>query len=136
MEKAGYQKIYSGLSKKDQMNFPPPNLAKAQKELIGLADEYNKYQGLDPIYDFGYLPVNKNFARSVAKNYDDLKKVATDPETVNAYKQLAREVELQYDFFKEKGYNFEAWTKEGQPYRNSAELIDDVMNNKHLYFFQ
>lgn len=136
MEKAGYQKIYAWLSKKDQMNFPPPNLAKAQKELIGLADEYNKYQGLDPIYDFGYLPVNKNFARSVAKNYDEIKKVATDPETVNAYKQLAREVELQYDFFKEKGYNFEAWTKEGQPYRNSAELIDDVMNNKHLYFFQ
>lgn len=136
MEKAGYQKVYSGLSKKDQMNFPPPNLAKAQKELIGLADEYNKYQGLDPIYDFGYLPVNKNFARSVAKNYDDLKKVATDPETVNAYKQLAREVELQYDFFKSKWYKFEPWTSEGQPYRNSAELIDDVMNNKHLYFFQ
>ena len=62
--------------------------------------------------------------------------MATDPETQKAYQALAREVQLQWDFFQSKGYKFEAWKRDGQPYTNSAEMIDDVARNKHLYFFQ
>lgn len=41
-------------------------------------------------------------ARSVAKNYDNLAKVDSSPETISAYKALEKEINDQWDFFTQK----------------------------------
>jgi hypothetical protein len=59
------------------------------------------------------------------------------PETVKAYEALAKEVNDQWDFAVENlGINFEPWNEDGQPYANSREMMEDVRNNNHLYFFR
>ena len=102
-----------------------------------LADEYNVQSGQDPIEHGHYVPVNESLAQRIAKAYDALPEIDRSPETIRAYETLAKEVGDQWDFaVNNLGITFEPWTKEGQPYANSREMVKDVRDNNHLYFFQ
>lgn len=100
------------------------------------ADEYNKSRGLRPI-EASVKPHDVEFAKRVANAFDEMKNEPENPAVKKSYTALANEVRKQWDYAtKEMGMKFEPWTKEGQPYANSKEMVDDVRNNKHLYFFQ
>jgi len=36
----------------------------------------------------------------------------------------------------EAGYKFEPYKWDGEPYANSKEMMEDLMKNKHLYYFR
>jgi hypothetical protein len=102
-----------------------------------IADDYNAQSGQTPIEHGHYVAVNESLAQRIAKAYDALPEVSRSPETIKAYEALAKEVGDQWDFaVKNLGIKFEPWTKEGQPYANSREMVRDVRDNKHIYFFQ
>lgn len=100
------------------------------------ADDYNKERGL-PAIDATMKPHNPEFAKRIADAYDAMKHNPDDPAVKKAYGAMANEVQKQWDYATGKlGMKFEPWTKEGQPYANSKEMMKDVEDNKHLYFFQ
>ena len=102
-----------------------------------LSDDYNAQMGLGPIKHGHYVNFDEATARKIAKAYDAMPEIDRSPETVKAYEALAKEVNDQWDFAVENlGINFEPWTEDGQPYANSREMMEDVRNNNHLYFFR
>ena len=103
----------------------------------GLADNYNTQRNLAPITHGHYVPVDESLAQKIAGAYDELPEIDRSPETLNAYQALAKEVSDQWDFaVKNLGIKFEPWVGEGQPYANSMEMMKDVRDNNHMYFFQ
>lgn len=110
--------------------------AQPNEEVRNLADAYNKEYNFGTIRHNHYVPLDEKLARRIADAYDKLPELDNSPETVNSYGALAREVNQQWDFAIENlGITFEPWAKEGQPYANSREMVKDVKENKHLYFF-
>ena len=102
-----------------------------------LSDDYNAQMGLGPIEHGHYVNFDEATSRKIAKAYDAMPEIDRSPETVKAYEALAKEVNDQWDFAVENlGINFEPWTEDGQPYANSREMMEDVRNNNHLYFFR
>jgi hypothetical protein len=71
----------------------------------------------------------------IADAYDNLVDDPKNPEVIKAYKALADETLSQYQSIIDKGYKLEIWKGKGEPYANSAEMIQDVRDNKHLYIF-
>ena len=74
-------------------------------------------------------------SKMIADAYENLVDDPTNPEVKAAYEALADEIGLQYESILERGYNVEIWEGEGEPYANSAEMIEDVRDNKHMYIF-
>jgi hypothetical protein len=142
---SGYGSIGDFLRAVDDWNKVPEKVtptgiaeSKIEKtpEVAKGADEYNKERGL-PAIDAIPKPHNVEFAKRVADAFDAMKHEPNNPEVQKAYQSMADEVRKQWDYATQKmGMKFEPWTKEGQPYANSAEMADDVRNNNHLYFFQ
>ncbi len=103
------------------------------------AQVYNAQYGFRKIIESLYVPVDANRARRIADAYDALPiDDSGNPAVRRAYRQLAVEIEQQWDFAIDfMGMTFEPWTYEGQPYNTiSAEMCADVRNNRHLYFYQ
>jgi broad specificity phosphatase PhoE len=110
---------------------PPGNT-----EVQTVANAYNAQQGLPPVDHSQYHPVDENFGRRVADAYDALQEDnSNDPRVRAAYQAFVRETKAQWDHLVANGYKLEPWTQPGQPYANSREMVADVRNNKHLYFF-
>ena len=74
-------------------------------------------------------------SKRIADAYDNLVDNPKDPEVIKAYKALADETLDQYQAIIDRGYQLEIWKGKGEPYANSAEMIRDVRDNKHLYIF-
>ncbi len=109
----------------------------AVPEIAALADQYNATQGKPAITHAAYEAPSSYFARYTADAYDNLKADnSADPTVRGAYDALAKEVNAQWDFAQSHGITMEPWTKTGQPYANSAEMVNDLAKNQHLYFFQ
>lgn len=76
-------------------------------------------------------------ATEIADAFQAMKHNPSDPAVAATYDSLKRDIQQQWDYATQKmGVTFEPWNKEGQPYQNSAEMVNDVKANKHLYFFQ
>lgn len=99
-------------------------------------NDYHARRGLQPVDHSQYYPVDEAFGRRVADAYESLQvDNSADPKVRAAYEALVRETKEQYDHLIDQGYTLEPWTKEGQPYANSHEMVADLRDNKHLYFF-
>ncbi|MEI7985584.1 MAG: hypothetical protein WCI55_08140, partial [Armatimonadota bacterium] len=100
------------------------------------SDDYAAKYGFPAIDHGHYVEVSEKTAKSIAEEYQKLPKVDESPETAKAYRALAKEIQQQWDFAKDvMGIKMEPWTKEGQPYANSGEMVQDVRDNKHIWFF-
>lgn len=69
----------------------------------------------------------------IAKVFDKLKPNPKDPNVKKAYKALATEVLEQYQELLDAGYVIEI--DNGEPYKNSAEMIADLRDNKRIKIF-
>lgn len=114
------------------------------------ADAFNLQRG-QPSIEASVKSHDPEFAARVADAYDALKHNPNDPEVQAAYGAMKNDIRAQWDYANQKmGIKFEPWetsfdykksfnelkqAKE-QPYANSKEMMDDVNNNHHLYFFQ
>ena len=67
--------------------------------------------------------------------FQNMEHAPKDPHVVAAYDALKREIKDQYDHLVSRGVKFEPWTKEGQPYANSKEMVADARGNRHLAYF-
>jgi hypothetical protein len=81
------------------------------------------------------VAVNEDAAKRIADYYQQAVDSPNDPAVRKAYTSLANEVVDQWKAFEQDGYTAEPWTEEGQPYANSREMMEDVRNNKHIYYF-
>ena len=119
----------AALEMQPRQNAPAPAVAEG-------ADKYNEKSGR-PAIDATVKSHSPEFAKRVADAFDAMKHEPNNPEVRKSYEAMADEVRKQWDYAtKEMGVKFEPWTKEGQPYANSKEMVNDVRDNKHLYFFQ
>jgi GNAT superfamily N-acetyltransferase len=100
-----------------------------------IADAYNARLGLPPV-QHGYVAVDEARAGTIADAYDALPLHDEDnPAVQTAYEALATEIQAQWDHITASGIEMVPWTKDGQPYRTSKEMADDVRVNQRLYFF-
>lgn len=110
--------------------------AAAQGEVSTAADELNRREGREKINTETH-PHDVEFAKRTANAYDTLTHNPVEPKTKAAYDAFKKDVDKQWDYAtNDMDIKFEPWGKEGQPYANSKEMVEDVKNNKHLYFYQ
>src|SRR4051812_46975633 len=102
------------------------------------AREYNECYRLGPLREGLYVHVDEGIAHRIASAYEDLlTDDSSNPAVIRAYTALRVEVSQQWDYAtREMGIRFESWTKPGQPYANSEEMLADLRLNRHLFFFQ
>jgi hypothetical protein len=85
----------------------------------------------------GGFQMPEGFLYKVADWMDQAKHSPNDPAVKQAYSALAHETKAQFDHLIKIGnVKFEAWDGKGEPYRNSAEMLKDVRENGHLWFFR
>lgn len=111
--------------------------AEEQKESFEpskIVDEYNASKGKEPVKTTEAAVHPKG--KEIADAYDAMKHDPTDPAVKKSYDSLKKDIDEQWDHAEKSGVEFEPWNKEGQPYKSSKEMMEDVKNNKHLYFFQ
>lgn len=105
-------------------------------EVRDVGNDYNAKRGLPPVRHDEYVQVHEGRGGAIAEAYEALPvDDSANPVVREAYDALAEEIQAQWDHLQEQGYRMEPWTADGQPYRNSDEMIADVRQNKHVYFF-
>jgi hypothetical protein len=73
---------------------------------------------------------------AIADAYERMTHAPHVPNVKAAYAQLAREVSAQFQFlYNVVGLRVEAWTKPGQPYTTSTDMLADVLTNNHMFYF-
>jgi len=108
----------------------------ANQDVQRISEDYVKNAGMEYRPHGQAVPVNEELAKRIADHYEEAKNDPSHPEVKKAYTALANEVVDQWKAFEKAGYTATPWTGEGQPYANSAEMMKDVRDNKHLYYFQ
>ncbi len=103
--------------------------------LQNIADAYCVLTGLPAPVRGHNVPVDHTTARAICLEYENLPNVDHSALTRQCYGALAQEVMAQFRFLVARGYSFQPWQEDGQPYQNSAEMRADVAQNKHLSFF-
>jgi len=78
----------------------------------------------------------ETFEALIAGFYDRAASDPNDPKVKEAYQALGREIDAQHAALEAAGFQLIPWDKPGQPYANSQEMRDDVLNNKRLYYFK
>ena len=115
--------------------FSEPNPETADISKSYLSDKATEL-GIDQYSDPRFVNrLDEDNSKMIADAYDSLVDDPKNPEVIKAYKALADETLSQYQSIIDKGYKLEIWKGKGEPYANSAEMIQDVRDNKHLYIF-
>ena len=75
-------------------------------------------------------------SREIAKVYENLKHDPTNPDVKRAYDALIKETGDQFKLMRDKGVKMSEITPGMQnPYSSSKDLINDIKNNNHLYYY-
>jgi hypothetical protein len=98
-----------------------------------IATEYKQAKGIDTPEGAPITKVDENKSKSIADAYDAMENNPNDPEVKASYEAMAKETKEQYDAITKSGVKFEIFEGEGEPYKNSEEMIKDVRDNKHLF---
>lgn len=96
-----------------------------------------EYKSLNGIKKIDHAPVYKLFpsvSRAIANEYPLMKHDPNNPIVKASYEAMVQEAAKQYDFIVSKGINIEPHTGEGEPYKNSKEMLADVKDNNRLKF--
>jgi hypothetical protein len=116
-------------------NFQIQGVARSYCVNYGNAYEIEGVYRLMPV-EHHYVPIDEKLAVEIAIAFEALPAVSQDFDTRRAYHKLAKEVVQQWIHAVEVAkYRFEPWEKEGQPYANSEEMMEDLRENNHLFFF-
>lgn len=72
-----------------------------------------------------------------AMAYDAAEHQPGHPKVQRSYRAFRRHIREQHDALTAAGYSFKPWHGENeQPYADSSEMINDLRENKRLYFFR
>jgi hypothetical protein len=112
----------------------PPTAPNEQVRQI--AREYVSRNGAPPLdFEGKYSSLDQELGKRVADAYDSLRHDPNNPEVARAYQDFKNETLDQWQFLTGRGVKFEPWVNEGQPYGSSDQMIADVRDNNHLFFF-
>lgn len=100
-----------------------------------IADQYKQDKGITIPDGVNIYKLDTNLSKRIADAYEAMKDNPNDPEVHAAYQALANETVDQFDYLSKAGYNVELYDGEGEPYKNSQDMIDDIKNNNHQYTF-
>ncbi len=101
-----------------------------------MAEEIAAAKGLPAITHEANAPVNVERAKRIAQAYEDMPHNPGDPAVQKSYDALINETTDQFKKMKENGLKVTKITPEmGNPYKNSADLIKDIHENNHMYYF-
>jgi hypothetical protein len=101
-------------------------------------EAYNKAAGIkSPPLPKGGLPMPETYLHKIADWMQNAKHDPNNPVVKRAYNALATETEAQFAHLVKSGnVKYETWHGDGEPYRNSAEMLKDVRDNGHLWFYK
>jgi GNAT superfamily N-acetyltransferase len=80
-------------------------------------------------------PLDQAEARRVATAYDQMEHAPDDPEVKRAYRALADETMGQWGAMRATGLKVTPAPPSGDPYHTAEDLVADVRDNHHLYYF-
>jgi len=104
----------------------------ARAYMIDNSEEF----GIDPNAEVAAVrQLDDENSKMIADAYEAIVDNPKDPEVKESYEALADETLRQYESILDRGYEVEIWRGEGEPYANSAEMIQDARDNKHMYIF-
>lgn len=95
-----------------------------------ISNRFTERKGLDTGATEVPTALDTEKSTKIAKVFDKLKPNPKDPKVKKAYKALATEVLEQYQELLDAGYTIEI--VEGEPYKNSADMIADLRDNKRI----
>lgn len=109
-------------------------------DVLALARSYhaaNKERlGLPEWSDTGAtIKADSELGQRAGAAFHAMKHEPNDPGVREAYEALKKETLAQYHHALKAGYTFTPWTGPGQPYTDSADMMRDVRENKHLAYF-
>lgn len=105
------------------------------KELQGIRQRYSESIGLGPAGPLPHLTDADDIA--AARHYDAADDATHTTRVQRSYRELRRHITGQYNAMVDAGYTFEPWHGDTeQPYADSAAMLADLRENKHLYFFR
>lgn len=82
------------------------------------------------------MPLDETWARQTADQFDKQQHEPNNPDVAASYAQLKADTLSQYNHILNNDHvTLSPWTHAGQPYANSAEMINDIAKNKNLHFF-
>lgn len=117
----------------EQKGFKFPNW-QASPSVRDIADQYKQKSGIQSEAPKEVLPVNRETAKQLADFYQEAAHAPESPEVKASYDALTSETVEQMKTIQDAGYTVEPWDKEGEPYKNSSEMVQDVNQNKHLFY--
>jgi ribosomal protein S18 acetylase RimI-like enzyme len=128
------------VKKANRRQFSPESEAKVTKrepneEVRSVAAGYMEQAGLPYKPVSQKVPVNAELAKQIADFYEDARHEPENPAVKASYNAFAKETVDQWNYITSQGVKMEPWKEKGQPYKDSAELLQDVRENKHLWFF-
>lgn len=115
---------------------PRKPVRRSDPEINSVAEEYVKDSGIPYTPYKGYAKMEPDLGKALADWYDSAKSAPDDPAVKTAYDALIAQTKKQYEAMTAAGYTAEPWTGKGEPYNSSADMVKDVRDNKHLYFFK
>lgn len=130
------KKVEKTLDNRQEM----PHTAKVQlqptssEEIRKVAEDYAKRAGIDYAPARTFAPVNEELAKRLADHYESAKSDPDNAEVQKSYAALADETVQQYHAMTAAGIHAEPWTSEGEPYKSSADMVNDVRTNRHIWY--
>ena len=101
-----------------------------------IASKYyeNKFgEPLSPHSEYEKLPVPQ--LQELADFLEEQEHSPNDPAVQRSYNALSQETLDQYQAMLDAGVTIEPYEGDGEPYANSKEMVKDVTENNHLWFF-
>ena len=118
--------------REDSPQFRPETNAETEQ----VAAKYMKTRGVPYTPHTEYDAAPESQLKRIADYFEnEAKHEPTNPEVRASYDALADETLAQYRAMERAGIKIEPFSGEGEPYKSSADMMADVRDNKHLFFF-
>lgn len=115
-----------------------PGRREANEDVRRIRNAFMDDRGIEPEAQIEetYAEVDPEFAKKVADWYESTPVNYDDPQMRAAYAQFGKETKDQYQYLVDQGYEMIPWGGKGQPYSDSADMIEDLRKNKRLYYYK
>lgn len=102
-------------------------------EIKKVAEQYKKKIGIAAKAAKKIIAINEDEAKERADAYELMLHDPNNPEVKASYEALVKETRDQAQALMDAGFKFEIYEGEGEPYKNSQEMLKDLRENKHLF---
>lgn len=108
-------------------------------DIRAIAASYAKANGIqynEEASREGVVSVDVPRAKAIADLFEESSNQTSNAELLASYSALYDETVAQYEALKAAGYEMIPWGSPGDPYQNSAEMMQDVRENKRIYYYK